>query len=519
MSTRLPPISRKVATQSSKNGTKSKKKAKIPKLPAHLAAKVKDPKYDMDTDTALTDEEIALLEAWKQAKEEGASGGKPRRKKKVLPPGVAEDLSDMTFPDTSSRNAENEGKPRIDDIWDKPRLLFPHGKIPTGVANFCVLHSPALLDGFVKQTSPACAAASTAGAWNALLGLHRHDKGAVGQDEVVAIMVDILKDRVAQKQEAVNKVFGAAEVTRFFEEYETSFASDGMTPYIWEKGKQAGDMLPRVRRVIAAAAKSNNDYKVIHTALSVEDEKDRAMKRKRQKDKSTLGIADTGDIEEDIVDEDEGDGSTASDKSPIGSLIQLIAMKSGLAKLLLERPSTSFFGNDGILQAIKMLKNNNPPIEVHASLFMGKAKDGKGKDGTEVQISSKDGPSTIAAQWQAMRDVFMSYNSVLLFHQTNHYSLIYGMREWMTPSGVKIRQCLTAKRGQSPTAWLDFMEVRRILLSWGGYRMIQIQRLVPKTFIDDWKVGALMDVHKGPDRVPTPPQAEVAWDNWERFIK
>lgn len=92
----------------------------------------------MDTDTALTDEEILLLEAWKQAKEDAASGGKPRRKKRTLPPGVAEDLSDLTFPDTSSRTAENDGKPRSEDVWDKPRLLFPHGKIPTGVANFCV---------------------------------------------------------------------------------------------------------------------------------------------------------------------------------------------------------------------------------------------------------------------------------------------------------------------------------------------------------------------------------------------
>lgn len=88
-----------------------------------------------------------------------------------------------------------------------------------------------------------------------------------------------------------------------------------------------------------------------------------------RKDKSTLGQAESAEIEEDVVDEEESDGSAASDKSPIGSLLQLIAMKSGLAKLMLERPSTSFFGNDGILQAIKMLKVSlssitDTPVEV-----------------------------------------------------------------------------------------------------------------------------------------------------------
>lgn len=59
--------------------------------------------------------------------------------------------------------------------------------------------------------------------------------------------------------------------------------NDGMTPFVWDKGKQAADMLPRARCVITAGAKLNKEFKVIHTALSVEDEKDRAMKRKRQK--------------------------------------------------------------------------------------------------------------------------------------------------------------------------------------------------------------------------------------------
>ena len=43
---------------------KAPKVIKIPKLPIHLAKKVKDPAYDPDADTSLTDNEISLLERW-----------------------------------------------------------------------------------------------------------------------------------------------------------------------------------------------------------------------------------------------------------------------------------------------------------------------------------------------------------------------------------------------------------------------------------------------------------------------
>lgn len=37
------------------------------------------------------------------------------------------------------------------------------------------------------------------------------------------------------------------------------------------------------------------------------------------------------------------------------------------------------------------------------------------------------------------------------------------------------RQILTARRGQRPTAWMDFEEARNILLGWEGYKIMAVE--------------------------------------------
>ena len=66
----------------------------------------------------------------------------------------------------------------------------------------------------VKQHSPACAAASTAGAWNGCMALHRNDKHALDQDKVVAAMRAVLEDKLhARKQAMAAKLVAPTELS------------------------------------------------------------------------------------------------------------------------------------------------------------------------------------------------------------------------------------------------------------------------------------------------------------------
>lgn len=76
----------------------------------------------------------------------------------------------------------------------------------------------------------------------------------------------------------------------------------------------------------------------------------------------------------------------------------------------------------------------------------------------EVLQCAQHGPLS-----QAVRGICGA--EVLLFHLTNHYALVFAWREWQDEEPMRLRrQILTARKGQRPSAWIDFEEVRKILL-------------------------------------------------------
>ena len=104
-----------------------------------------------------------------------------------------------------------------------------------------------------------------------------------------------------------------------------------------------------------------------------------------------------------------------------------------------------------------------------------------GQSSIQIEIFQDDTSEIITDQWNYFKNTFENNNIVLIFHLKNHYALIYATREWsicnQTTGELEIyREILTAKRGQRPTTWINFDEVRSIVLSWEGYKIIGISR-------------------------------------------
>jgi hypothetical protein len=187
---------------------------------------------------------------------------------------------------------------------------------------------------------------------------------------------------------------------------------------------------------------------------------------------------------------------------------------TGLQKLKSIRPNTAPIGNWGLISALQYLQDENLIENTNAALpkispVMGKgkrsqtsnhrqkkvttssigSKTGKGKkidssassqrSSVELLVTSSDTKDEITAQWNRLSALFNDHETALIFHLKNHYALIFAMRQWSVvdpvTSRVEItREILTSKRGQRPSAWISFTEVREIIMSWEGYKILAV---------------------------------------------
>ena len=128
------------------------------------------------------------------------------------------------------------------------KLILPNGKLPgfgdasDGISEFSVSYSNALLHGWVKQRSPGCAAASVAGAFNALRGLSRDEDGALSMDDVIEVLKEIQEERVAAKKGRVERLLCGASL-------------DPLVAAVEEKLLEEGKFIGGSRRLHALAKK------------------------------------------------------------------------------------------------------------------------------------------------------------------------------------------------------------------------------------------------------------------------
>lgn len=99
--------------------------------------------------------------------------------------------------------AEGEKNERDTDASeDCPVELLPEGVFPAHVDFFSISVRNAALKGWVKQTSPCCAAASIAGCFNTLRRLERSntEAGALCSSDVIKVMDEqVLPTEIARR--------------------------------------------------------------------------------------------------------------------------------------------------------------------------------------------------------------------------------------------------------------------------------------------------------------------------------
>ncbi|GAB5368830.1 hypothetical protein AAMO2058_001353400 [Amorphochlora amoebiformis] len=155
-------------------------------------------------------------------------------------------------------------------------------------------------------------------------------------------------------------------------------------------------------------------------------------------------------------------------------------------------PSTAGVGNPLIMRAARDIgKRQNARLRVGYWLGVSTK--------CEVQLSMSKDPTIQQASrstaWEKLKIFFGPWEGirspeeghrgvrphrVLIHHTTNHYSLVFGYREWKVEHGAKqgiVRQCLTATFNQQPKSWMPWDSVCDIIIqSKGFYNFMHLSR-------------------------------------------
>ena len=289
-----------------------------------------------------------------------------------------------------------------EDLDITATLLGPwNGRLPTkedGVQQFGVAYDGALLDAWVKQPSPCCAAAAVAGAINGLSGLHRHDDNALGPLDVLAAMRGVLRDLVESKIASFERKLGA-DLAPVLDAVSTRVTSEGRRFGVsMKKDKDRGVdgkyLLACVRGEVEARAeacrRAVQRQRALELGEEVTDEEEEApalafcrlwelyeeLNEKKRKLAEEQGEDDESESDEDS-DEEPDEDVVEKKKKPArprqriaaarkaakpwnwkGELGEILRKSDGVAKTCASRPSTAPFGNWGLIKGAQRLRED-----------------------------------------------------------------------------------------------------------------------------------------------------------------
>ena len=383
------------------------------------------------------------------------------------------------------------------------------------------------LDGWVEQPSPCCAAASIAGAFNALQRIKSaDDPRAIRPDRVLPILQQLitaeLHDKKATCARAIN-LPGAKGIEplgllmKCVEKYQQR---KGRPLTGRKENSVSAKELRHALREIVHAGPADAECRALCSNVSERDELALWQRLRWSSDHlpdttggakyhSNIGVLRPAPIQRRrIVCGDSNnqcsshtaDTTTTTTAPPPPSsayayapaaaspnelpplrgedaLLKLSHAYVGWCKIIdANLPSTSAVGNTHILQTAQTL-TSELELPVRGRRFCSLKEKTTPSDGyADLPVEEYDTPDQIESQWRRLWSAFEEADSVLLFHFFNHYALGYAMREWRdSTTGELQREILTAKPAQRPCRWLPWNELRRWLLQWQGYAVFKFE--------------------------------------------
>jgi len=368
----------------------------------------------------------------------------------------------------------------------------------------------------LPQGSPCCAAASTAGAFNALWGFGRKVDNSASIREVAELMALHCEKLCDQRQRRVERLLGVSQgsLTEVLALVDAELQARGL---VWTQGSGAGAVtkttaMAALRAVIRTAAEAaeptalssevtdatgeaaDGQGESVEVAAPVASEEAPLPSPSPPKGAMAALREALGEVPEKPGNEGaDGADSEDTEAGNAGGVIvvncgpnwdvelgELFAKRKGVHRLRAEKPNTGEIGSWGIKQAADDLAAARSCDPIRVTTLLGR----KGSNRVEVSVDKCDDAVAIEQQWNVLKVAFGKPHTVLLFHLKNHYALIFAWREWQEEAqGAELapryrRQILTARKGQRPTVWLDFEEAREIMLGWTGYHILQLHRVV-----------------------------------------
>jgi hypothetical protein len=521
--------------------------------------------------------DVASFMAKQFATASGRTVSSPTKKKSM----EASDENGVEMDTAESANMSDE------ELWS---LLLPNGTMPglshPTISKFSISYNSSLLSGWVKQRSPGCAAASVAGAFNALKDINCNDPRALSMDDVILVLCDIQRARADKKRSRIERfLLGASiepldvalreyiikhhdgktfagenkatccgkkirnsalkklvymrrktavtskecitETTETAEENKIGDSNDQgtnvsavKTDYVLES--KYGGVVPKKEEKASPAEEYEIATKVsnvakedwIHQApvfeqirelIEIKEKEEEMMKEQSLSFNLLEGNDESGGEDEEGGGEDEDCIKSSSKKKEFSwykEIREYFEIITGLEKLQRKKPSTAAFGNWGIMAAVRECNEADDTGNFTASYFMG-----RGARGSKVvnrltpnSVNDQKYEMELERSFQLLKLEHSHPNAVLLSHHKNHYALIYAVRDWVEKIPLvittnddnndisdaqssqpiqyhkkRVRQVLTARRGQRPSAWINWEELRGVYLKWAGYKLMSIR--------------------------------------------